>query len=118
MPMQPDLPPQPGEPQHHPTPGPGTMTLLPQGQAAPTGSAPTPATVSHPQRVGRFEVRRFVGEGAFGRVYEAFDPVLRRAVALKVAKPERLLGKDRGDRLLREAQAAAHLVHAHIVAVF
>jgi hypothetical protein len=40
--------------------------------------------------IGRFEVRRFLGEGSFGRVYEAYDPTLKRVVALKVAKAEQM----------------------------
>src|SRR6516164_4177622 len=48
-----------------------------------------------PSRIGRFEVRRFLGEGVFGRVYEAFDPALKRAVALKVAKPAQLESQQR-----------------------
>jgi serine/threonine protein kinase len=54
------------------------------------GGPVMPATQQEGQqgtaRVGRFEVRRLVGEGAFGRVYEAYDPSLKRVVALKVAK--------------------------------
>lgn len=39
-----------------------------------------------PPKIARFEIRRWLGEGAFGNVYEAYDPTLDRAVALKVAK--------------------------------
>ncbi|HJT79064.1 MAG TPA: serine/threonine-protein kinase, partial [Gemmataceae bacterium] len=63
-------------------------------------------------------MRRFLGEGAFGRVYEAYDPQLDRAVALKVAKPEQLGSAQRVQRFLREAKAAANLRHPHIVPVF
>src|SRR4051794_5727787 len=61
------------------------------------------------ERVGRFLVRRLVGEGAFGRVYEAFDPQLERPVALKVARPEALTTPDRAQRFLDEARAVANL---------
>jgi serine/threonine protein kinase len=37
-----------------------------------------------PDRIGRFQIRRVLGEGSFGRVYAAHDPQLDRAVALKV----------------------------------
>jgi tetratricopeptide (TPR) repeat protein/tRNA A-37 threonylcarbamoyl transferase component Bud32 len=63
-------------------------------------------------------LRHIVGEGAFGRVYEAFDPVLRRVVALKVARPEQLHSAARVERFLREARSAANLLHPNIVAVF
>ncbi len=71
-----------------------------------------------PARLGRFEIRRLVGEGVFGRVYEAYDPQLKRSVALKVAKPEQLASPRRVERFLREAQAAARLIHPNIVAFF
>ncbi len=42
-------------------------------------------------RLGRFELRRELGRGAFGVVFLAYDPTLRREVALKVPRPESLL---------------------------
>ncbi len=73
---------------------------------------------STPQKVGRFEIRRELGEGAFGKVYEAHDPQLDRAVALKVAKLNRGDSAQRVKRFLREAKAAAVLRHPHIVPVY
>jgi lysine biosynthesis protein LysW len=35
-------------------------------------------------KLGRFELRAVLGQGAFGRVYRAHDPQLDREVALKV----------------------------------
>src|SRR5262249_21147628 len=77
-----------------------------------------PPPTEMPARIGRFEIRRYLGEGSFGRVYEAHDPLLDRVVALKVAKPEQLSGPRRGQRFQREARAAANLMHPNIVAVF
>jgi len=95
----------------------GTLVMAPgQLLAAAAASSPTPPAM--PSHVGRFEIRRFVGEGAFGRVYEAYDPSLKRLVALKVARPEQLLSDNRIRRFQREAQNAALLLHPHIVAVF
>ena len=34
--------------------------------------------------VGRFDIRKKIGEGGFASVYLAFDPVLNREVAVKV----------------------------------
>src|SRR5438067_2706955 len=51
----------------------------------PTGGGPPPgAPPGTPSRVGRYEVRAVLGNGAFGRVYHAFDPQLHREVAIKV----------------------------------
>jgi WD40 repeat protein/tetratricopeptide (TPR) repeat protein len=70
-----------------------------------------------PASIGRFEVRARLGEGAFGTVYQAYDPHLDRLVALKVAKPDALNSDRRVRRFLREARAAANLRHPHIVPV-
>src|SRR5688500_17789682 len=90
---------------------------------AATQSLDEPSTViphgpGVPARVGRFEVRRLLAPGAFGRVYEAFDPVLQRAVALKVARPAQVADEALAARFHREARAAAGLMHPHVVAVF
>jgi len=70
-----------------------------------------------PRRVGRFEVRARVGEGAFGCVFRAYDPLLDRDVAIKVSKPDAAIATD-SDQFLQEAKAAAPLRHPHIVPVF
>jgi hypothetical protein len=79
-------------------------------------SASSPAAV--PTRVGRFEVRSVLGQGAFGTVYRAYDPQLEREVALKVPLPGALDGPRAAERFLREARAAAGLRHPHLVPVY
>jgi hypothetical protein len=67
--------------------------------------------------IGRFELRAVLGQGTFGRVYRAYDPQLKREVALKVPK----FGPDEPqqvERFLGEARAAARLRHPNVVAVF
>src|SRR5262245_23508970 len=39
-----------------------------------------------PKRIGRFEIRIFVGGGGFKDVCQAYDPVLDREVAVKVPR--------------------------------
>jgi WD40 repeat protein/tRNA A-37 threonylcarbamoyl transferase component Bud32 len=75
---------------------------------------PDPAPLG---RVGRFRLRRFLGQGAYGKVYLAHDPQLDREVALKV--PRLPADDDRAaDRFLREAKAASRLKHPNIVAIY
>jgi hypothetical protein len=62
----------------------------------------------------RFELKDFLGEGAFGKVYQAWDSKLQRDVAIKIPKVERL---DR-DIFLREARAASRLSHPNIVRIY
>ncbi len=66
--------------------------------------------------VGRFLLREVLGKGAFGNVYQAFDPRLDRDVALKLLRQadpsERVMR-----RFFREARATSRLDHPNIVAV-
>jgi hypothetical protein len=68
--------------------------------------------------LGRFEIRRELGHGAFGMVFLAWDPQLGREVALKVPRPEVLLATELRERFIREARAAAVLDHPHLVPVY
>ncbi len=45
-----------------------------------------------PRCIGRFEIVREVGRGGFGIVFLAIDPRMGRRVALKVPRPEVLMG--------------------------
>jgi tetratricopeptide (TPR) repeat protein len=75
---------------------------------------PPPPSLGPGDRVGRFELVRKLGRGGFGVVYEARDPDLGRAVALKLVRVGDGAGL-REDRLLREAEAAARLSHPNVV---
>ncbi|MCB9561907.1 MAG: serine/threonine protein kinase [Kofleriaceae bacterium] len=68
-------------------------------------------------RVDRYEIVAWLGAGGMGVVYEAFDPELRRRVALKLVRAIRP-GATWEARLLREAQAMAQLSHPAVVPVF
>ncbi len=74
-----------------------------------------------PARLGKYEIRREVGRGAIGVVYEGFDPTIGRTVAVKVlqyASPSSPALAEARVRFQREAQAAGRLSHPNIVAVF
>ena len=67
---------------------------------------------------GRYEVRRFLGEGGKKKVYLAHDTLLDRDVAFALIKTEGLDEASR-TRITREAQAMGRLgSHPHIVTVF
>ncbi|MEZ6052941.1 MAG: bifunctional serine/threonine-protein kinase/formylglycine-generating enzyme family protein [Planctomycetaceae bacterium] len=69
-------------------------------------------------KLGRYQILKVLGQGAFGTVYLARDPHLDRKVAIKVAKTGVLSGKQDVDRFMREAKAAAQLRHPNIVPVY
>ncbi|MEM7155092.1 MAG: serine/threonine-protein kinase [Myxococcota bacterium] len=67
-------------------------------------------------RIGRYAVLGSAGSGAMGQVFRAYDPRLRREVAIKL-----LFGAqdERGRQaIVREARAMAKLSHPNIVAVY
>jgi serine/threonine-protein kinase len=72
-------------------------------------------------KLGKYEIRGELGRGAMGVVYEAYDPLIERVVALKTIRPEALLGAQAAEimaRFRREAQAAGKLTHPNIVGIY
>jgi tetratricopeptide (TPR) repeat protein len=86
----------------------GTPSLPPLGK----GTAAAPGT-----KIGRFTVRRLLGAGGMGHVYEAHDPELDRAVALKILRPE-LTVAALTDRLLHESRLTAKVAHPAVMTVY
>jgi serine/threonine-protein kinase len=76
-----------------------------------------PSATPHPASIGRFRIDSVLGSGGMGAVYKAFDPTLRRTVALKTVRPD-INRQDYLDRLYREAQACARLKHPNVVTVY
>lgn len=71
------------------------------------------------QWLGPFQLIQLLGIGAMGAVYLARDSVLQRDVAVKlIAKGSADTDPDRRDRFLREARAAARLLHPNVVQIF
>ena len=72
-------------------------------------------------KVGKYELRRQLGRGAMGVVFEGFDTVIERAVALKMLRtevfpPEQL--PEVRTRFKREAHSAGRLSHPNIVTIY
>jgi serine/threonine protein kinase len=57
-----------------------------------------------------------IGKGGMGEVFRAFDPRLKRWVALKQVRLDRA-GPNRLARFRNEAEALAKLLHSHVVNV-
>jgi serine/threonine protein kinase len=111
-----------------PNPDCGAACTLPDDKAGkqvrcgkcnkPFRAPPLETDLPKAQTVGRYEIRVRLGSGSFGTVYKAFDPQLQREVALKVLRPEALSSPQAVERFLREARAAARMLHPNIVPVF
>lgn len=67
------------------------------------------------ERIGEYLVRRLVGEGGMGKVYEAEERLTKRRVALKVLRPELTRHEDGRRLFLNEMSILAHLEHPGIV---
>lgn len=61
---------------------------------------------------------RQIGEGGMGKVYEAYDNVLKRKVAVKRIKPELLKSSYVREQFLSEARMVAMLRHPCIVEIY
>ena len=68
-------------------------------------------------RIGAYEVTEIVGRGGTGVVLKALDPALNRYVAVKVLAAHLASNAAARRRFAREAQAAAAVVHEHVVAI-
>ena len=70
------------------------------------------------ERLGRYQVKEIIGEGAMACVYKAFDPEINRPLAIKLLKAQLRLDGEYRNRFLREAKGAGVLSHPNIVTVF
>jgi eukaryotic-like serine/threonine-protein kinase len=72
----------------------------------------------------RYRLERRLDRGGMGTVYEAFDEVLERKVAVKVIREELLVapfsgeGIDPRERFRHEARTAAALTHINVVRIY
>ena len=74
-----------------------------------------------PNKLGKYELKRELGRGAMGVVYEAWDPMIERRVAIKTIRQDQL-DSDEAEEILarfqREARAAGRMQHPNVVAVY
>ena len=75
-----------------------------------------------PERLGKYPVTGVIGRGAMGVVYQGYDPVIKRPVALKTIRRELIDDETNTEELAgrfrKEAQAAGTLNHPGIVSIY
>jgi serine/threonine protein kinase len=72
---------------------------------------------TEPQRLGKYELRELLARGGMGEVWKAYDPQLRRYVAIKQLHANLQTDPDFTTRFEREAQFIASLHHPNIVKI-
>jgi serine/threonine-protein kinase len=70
------------------------------------------------EKLGKFEIKRVLGNGAMGEVYLGVDPSIGREVAIKTILPSAAQGSDAKERFAREARAAGVLNHPNLVTIY
>ena len=100
-------------------------STVPPGMAAVSTGRSLPSAADHglgemPAMIGRYRIVKLLGQGGMGTVYQAADPDLGRAVAIKLPRfegPEEATSEAR-QRFAREARAAATVRHPHVCPVY
>jgi serine/threonine protein kinase len=69
------------------------------------------------EKLGKFEIKRILGQGSMGEVYLGFDSSMGREVAIKTILSSSPAGQEARDRFAREAKAAGLLNHPNIVTI-
>jgi serine/threonine protein kinase len=100
--------PEPQPPPRPPlTPGEGSTPLQPQPEQAPIRTGVT---------LGRYQVQEYLGQGAYGPNYRAYDPNLSRSATIEVL--EALRDQDVRGRLAAAAPSLVELHHPNLVDVY
>jgi eukaryotic-like serine/threonine-protein kinase len=75
-----------------------------------------------PIKISKYEIKRTIGKGSMGVVYEAYDPFVQRPVAIKIAhshnedSPQQ--AQKRRENFFAEVYAAGRMHHPAITAVY
>ena len=84
------------------------------GETRPTDE-PRPSAGEPRRTIGKYEIVEKIATGGFGTVYKAWDPMIRRSVALKTCE---LPDANIRARVFREAQLAGSLQHPNITTIY
>ena len=88
-----------------------------QGASSPGGRESHGTEFQELERIGRFHVIRRLGAGGFGTVFQAYDPRLKRRVAIKVPAGRIRTNPSLWQSFVDEARVLAELDHPAIVRV-
>jgi serine/threonine-protein kinase len=82
-----------------------------------TEKVAAPPLIEPQGHIGRFEIRRSLGSGGMGEIFECYDTELHRTVAIKVLAAKHVEDQTMKQRFLREARMACKLNHPYIATI-
>lgn len=68
--------------------------------------------------IKNYSIKKQIGIGGMSRVYLAYDPKLKRNLAIKVLAPSYSVDKRVTKRFVKEARTAAQLQHSNIISIY
>ncbi len=74
-----------------------------------------------PKKISRYEIIELIGKGTTGIIYKAYDPLIKRFVAIKKLKLDFILPEEQEEfikRFYKEAQIAGTLNHPNIALIY
>jgi eukaryotic-like serine/threonine-protein kinase len=96
-------------------PDPADEKPQPTGKGTPRPGLRSPKALIGKTISDRYRIERLLGEGGMGAVYQAEHVLMRKRMAIKVLHPEMTRVHEVVERFKREATAAAHIEHPHVV---
>lgn len=96
-----------------------TLCIGPNDQQKSDDQSPKqPPRFAVGEQLGKYRITAFIGRGGMGEVYQGFDPLIERDVALKVIPAELMANPEMLRRFLQEARAVGKLNHPNSVALY
>jgi serine/threonine protein kinase len=75
-----------------------------------------------PAKISKYQIKRVIGKGAMGLVYEAYDPFVQRPVAIKVAHEfddtDPQIAQKYRESFFSEVYSAGRMHHPSVIAVY
>lgn len=75
-----------------------------------------------PEKIGKYKILREIGRGAMGVVYEGYDPIIKRKVAIKIIKKDLSVSESVANEIYirfgREAEVAGQIQHPNVITIY
>lgn len=101
-----------------PQPSAPPVVAKPPTVAAPKLRVPTPDDDLTGAVVGPYQIKRQLGEGSWGKIYEAEQAAMRRSVSVKILSSQMAKDAARAEQFVSLASRLANLRHNNMVAVY